>query len=130
MPVDDKGNQEPRGELTPEDREALKKRSAELGRRLDEVRHRKEGPAPGAGTTRGEAMARALRVSAELIGGIVVGAAIGWFLDKWLGLQKPWFFVLFFFLGAAAGMMNVIRSAMREKTPPLPSVRDDEDDDR
>jgi ATP synthase protein I len=116
--------------MSPEDREAFRKRSAELGRRLEEVQHRKDGPAPGAGTARGEAMGRALRVSAELIGGIVTGAAIGWFLDKWLGLEKPWFFVLFFFIGAAAGMLNVIRTAMREKTPPLPSVPDDEDEDR
>jgi ATP synthase protein I len=130
MPVDDKDNHGPRGELTPEEREALRKRSAELGRRLDEVRHRKDVSAGNAGASRGEAMARALRVSAELIGGIVVGSGIGWLLDKWLGLQKPWFFVLFFLLGAAAGMMNIIRSAMREKTPPLPSAPDDEDGDR
>ena len=74
-------------------------------------------------------MGRALRVSAELIGGIVVGSLIGWGLDRWLGLQKPWFFILFFLLGAASGILNVIRMAMREKkTPALPSVRDDEDD--
>ena len=38
--------------------------------------------------------------------------------------------VLFFLLGAAAGMLNVIRAAMREKTPPLPSVKDERDDDK
>lgn len=76
-------------------------------------------------------MGRALRVSAELIGGIVVGSLIGWGLDRWLGLQKPWFFILFFLLGAASGILNVIRMAMREKkTPALPSVPDDEDAER
>ena len=124
----------PRGTMAPEDREAIKQRSDALGQRLNEAKHRKYGPAGGSGATdganRGEAMGRALRVSAELIGGIVVGSAIGWFLDGWLGLEKPWFFVLFFLLGASAGILNVIRMAMREKTPPLPSVKDDADDEK
>ena len=130
MSVDGKDNHGPRGQMAPEDRDAIKKRSDELGRRLDEAKHRKDGPATSqrAEGGRGDAMGRALRVSAELIGGIVVGGAIGWFLDGWLGLDKPWFFILFFLLGAAAGIMNVIRMAMREKTPPLPSVKDDADE--
>ena len=133
MPVDDKDNHGPRGQIAPEDREVIRQRSDAIGRRLDEAKHRKDGPAaPGrtAGAGRGEAMSRALRVSTELIGGILVGSAIGWFLDGWLGNQKPWFFILFFMLGAGAGMLNVIRMAMREKTPPLPSVKDDGDEDK
>ena len=121
-----------RGEMAPEDREAFKKRSEEIGRRLDEAKHRK-APSAQAGSAardRGAAMGRALRVSAELLGGIVVGSAIGWFLDGWLGLQKPWFFILFFLLGAAAGILNVIRMAMRERTPPLPSVPDEREEDK
>ncbi len=132
MSVDGKDNHGPRGEMAPEERAAFEKRSAELARKLDAARHAKDGGAgskSGGGAGRGPAMARALRVSTELIGGIVVGGAIGWFLDKWLGLEKPWFFILFFLLGAAAGIMNVIRIAMREKkTPPLPSTKDDDED--
>ena len=131
MPVDGKPGQGPRGELTPEERAALEKRSSELGRKLGEARttglgSRQASPSDGG---RGEAMGRALRLSAELIGGIVVGSAIGWYLDGVLGNQKPYLFILFFLLGAAAGMMNVIRTAMREKTPPLPSVKDERDED-
>ncbi len=76
------------------------------------------------------AMGRAMRLSAELIGGVVAGGLIGWYLDKWLGNEKPWLFILFFLIGAAAGMMNVIRASMREKTPPLPSVKDERDEDK
>ena len=75
-------------------------------------------------------MGRAMRISAELTGGIVVGSAIGWFLDGWLGNKKPWFFILFFLLGAAAGILNVIRMAMRERTPPPPSVPDARGEDK
>ena len=73
-------------------------------------------------------MGRALRISTELIGGIVVGGAIGWALDHWLGNKKPWLFILFFLLGAVAGIMNIVRAAAKEKTPPAPSVPDDEVD--
>jgi ATP synthase protein I len=113
--------------MSAEEREAIRRRSSDLGRKLEEAKspHR-------AGTGRsdqGAAMGRAWRVAAELIGGIVVGSVIGYFLDRWLGLDKPWFFILFFLLGATAGILNVVRSAMRERTPAsLPSVKDDEDD--
>ena len=38
----------------------------------------------------------------------VIGAWLGWVLDEWLGTE-PWLFVAFFFLGLAAGMLNVYR---------------------
>lgn len=125
MSVDGSKQPDPRGEIAPEDREALRRRSQEIGQRLDTVnRQRDEGRRP-----RGPSPAsRGLRASAELIGGIVAGGLIGWYLDKWIGTEKPIMFVLFFLLGAAAGILNVIRTAMREKTPPAPSVRDDDED--
>lgn len=39
-----------------------------------------------------------------------LGAALGYVLDRWLG-TSPWLFVLCFFLGAAAGVVNVVRVA-------------------
>jgi ATP synthase protein I len=136
MSSNDKDDRKSRGEIAPEERDSIHQRSTDLGRKLEAAR---QGPVAGAnarraadaGKDRGEAMGRALRVSAELIGGIVVGSLIGSGLDRWLGLQKPWFFILFFLLGAASGILNVIRMAMREKkTPALPSVPDDEDAER
>ena len=41
---------------------------------------------------------------------IVIGAYVGWVLDKWLG-TSPWLFFLFFVLGLAAGALNVYRTA-------------------
>jgi ATP synthase protein I len=40
---------------------------------------------------------------------IVMGAAIGLGLDRWLG-TRPWGFLIFFAIGVAAGILNVYRA--------------------
>lgn len=52
----------------------------------------------------------ALRCGADLISGLMVGVGIGYALDTYVFDTKPWLMVLFFFLGAAAGIMNVFRT--------------------
>lgn len=56
------------------------------------------------------AVGMAFRIGVELISALGVGVGIGWLLDRWLG-TKPWLMVVFLFLGAAAGMLNVYRLA-------------------
>ena len=51
----------------------------------------------------------AARIVTELVAGIAVGVGIGLGLDYWLG-TKPWFMIVFFFLGSGAGMLNVYRT--------------------
>ena len=51
----------------------------------------------------------AMRIGTELVAAIAVGIGVGYALDLWLG-TKPWLMVLFFFLGSAAGMLNVYRA--------------------
>jgi F0F1-type ATP synthase assembly protein I len=41
---------------------------------------------------------------------VVIGAWVGRVLDAWLG-TSPWLFLLGFFLGLAAGVINVYRTA-------------------
>lgn len=48
------------------------------------------------------------RVGVEVVSALVVGIVIGFVLDRWLGTW-PWLFLLFFVLGAAAGILNVYR---------------------
>jgi len=57
-----------------------------------------------------QGLALAGRVAVELVAGIAVGGFLGWLLDSWLG-TTPLFMVVLFFIGAAAGMMNVWRAA-------------------
>ena len=54
--------------------------------------------------------AKGFRLSSELVAGVVVGAGIGWLIDRWLGVS-PWGLVVFLLLGFAAGVLNVMRSA-------------------
>lgn len=56
------------------------------------------------------AFARGFRLSSELVAGVLVGAFIGWALDKWLGIS-PWGLIVFLLLGFAAGVINVMRTA-------------------
>ena len=53
----------------------------------------------------------AMRIGVELVAALIVGVAIGYFLDKWLG-TKPWLMLLGFVFGSAAGFMGAYRAAM------------------
>ena len=52
----------------------------------------------------------ALKLSTEMVAAVLVGSIIGFILDNWFD-SKPWLTIIFFFVGAAAGILNVIRSA-------------------
>jgi ATP synthase protein I len=55
-------------------------------------------------------MGVAFRLTTELVVGVFLGAAIGLAIDRWLG-TRPWFLLVFFFIGMAAGVLNVYRAA-------------------
>ena len=59
---------------------------------------------------RGTFMGNAFKLGTELVAAVAVGTIIGFILDNWFD-TKPWLIIIFFFLGAAAGMLNVIRTA-------------------
>ena len=52
----------------------------------------------------------AFKLSTELVAAVAVGTIIGFIFDKTFD-TKPWFILIFFFVGVGAGIMNVIRSA-------------------
>ena len=81
----------------------LSKRIAEFESRQQEKRQHMKAQLPTGG------MALAGRVTTELVAGVVVGTFIGWAFDNWLG-TTPTLMVVFFFIGSAAGMMNVWRA--------------------
>ncbi len=59
---------------------------------------------------RGSFMGNAFKLGTELVAAVAVGTIIGFILDTWFD-TKPWLIIIFFFLGAAAGILNVIKAA-------------------
>ena len=98
------------------DEAALSARLGSLDHRLSEIRDSRNittdqpGAGGGDGAARASAMARGFRLSSELVAGVVVGALIGWGFDRLLS-TSPFGLIVFFLLGFAAGVLNVIRSA-------------------
>ena len=61
---------------------------------------------------KGSFMGSAFKLGTELVASVAVGTIIGFILDSWFD-TKPWLIIIFFFLGTAAGILNVIRTANR-----------------
>ena len=61
---------------------------------------------------RGSFMGSAFKLGTELVASVAVGTIIGFILDTWFD-TKPWLIILFFFLGSAAGILNVIKAAKK-----------------
>ena len=61
---------------------------------------------------RGSFMGSAFKLGTELVSAVAFGTIIGFILDSWFD-TKPWFIIIFSFLGTAAGILNVIRTANR-----------------
>jgi len=55
-------------------------------------------------------LGRALKLSAEMVGGVLFGAGIGLLIDYALGIS-PWGAIVFLMLGFAGGVLSVMRSA-------------------
>jgi ATP synthase protein I len=96
------------------DEAALSARLQRLGEGLGQARER-AGPQPsdspgGDRATAASGYARGFRLSSELVAGVLVGAGIGWLIDRLLGIS-PWGLIVFLLLGFVAGVLNVMRSA-------------------
>ena len=78
--------------------EIAKKRANK--RNLDNEKH---NPSP---------IGTAFKLSTELVSAVAVGTIIGFILDKTFG-TTPWLILIFFFVGVAAGILNVVKTAKK-----------------
>ena len=116
MAKDKNDNASGNGDQSSSDEAALSARLGSLDHRLSEIRDSRKiktdqpGTESGDTAARASAMALGFRLSSELVAGVVVGAAIGWGVDRWLS-TSPFGLIVFFLLGFVAGVVNVVRSA-------------------
>jgi len=96
----------------PADEAELAARLQRLGERLGQQRSdRPPEHDPGQdATSDSSALARGIRLSSEFVAGIVVGAGLGWLIDRLAG-TAPWGMIVFLLLGFAAGVLNLMRAA-------------------
>jgi ATP synthase protein I len=72
---------------------------------IRKVEEKKEG-------SNAASLGKALKISTELVASVFVGATIGFLLDNWFD-TKPLLTICFFFMGVAAGILNVFKSAKK-----------------
>jgi ATP synthase protein I len=84
---------------------------ARLGAEIDQARRdRLRQEAMGRAAPPRGALGLGFRIAVELVASLCVALALGWLFDRAVG-TRPWGLIVFFFLGAAAGMLNVFRAA-------------------
>ena len=111
------GDGDGKSDLSADRKEELSGRLRDLDRQLD-ARRAKDG-APGHAGRKSEnpGFALALRLGADFVAGVVLGAALGWGVDRLFG-TGPWGLMVFLLLGFAAGILTVLRSTGLAKPGP------------
>lgn len=83
----------------------------EFSERLDRMRAEPDEKSPHSA---GAGLGRAMRISTELLAGLLVGGALGYGLD-WLLESSPWFLLAGLGVGFAAGLRNLSRMLNTER---------------
>lgn len=96
----------------PADEAALSARLQRLGERLGQQQPARFSENRQGATSDTSGLARGLQLTAEFAAGILVGAAIGWLMDRWLG-TRPWGMMVWLMLGFGAGIRNLMRAGAR-----------------
>ncbi len=109
--------------------------NADAPRRFDErLAAAEAAQARARGGDAQRAMAQGYRFLGEVVGGVLMGAGLGWLLDHFAG-TRPFGLVGGLLIGTGFSIFVAVRSASRmtrdqmAKAGPLPSVPDDEDED-
>ena len=85
-----------------EERKKISKKIVEFQNKYKRISPDDEG--------RSSAFGIAMRITTDLISGVIIGGIMGWSLDKMFGTE-PWLLIIFFVFGVFAGISNVIRTA-------------------
>lgn len=98
----------------PDDQEqGLRRRLDTLDERLD---RRRADDQQGQEKTKSAGYANALRLSSEFVAAVLVGAGLGYLIDRGFG-SSPWAMIVMLLFGFAAGVVNVMRAAGKMADP-------------
>ena len=86
------------------------KKSNNLTTRLKSAKDKVDRKSLNNDNNQPSSLGMALKLSTEMVAAVLVGTIIGFILDSWFD-SKPWLIIIFFFVGVAAGITNVIRTA-------------------
>lgn len=87
----------------------LDDRLSKLGNKLDQHRVDSDGADGGKGLQDNRGMAFGMKIASEFVSAVIVGAALGWVFDYWVG-TAPFGLIVLLMLGFAAGVINVMRA--------------------
>ena len=99
------GPSQPEG-LSHQEKAVLKNRLDQLGQKLDKATEKDTG---AHAKSRASGLGIAMRMGSEFVVAVLIGGAMGWGLDQWLG-STPFLMFLFLMFGFAAGTLNIIRA--------------------
>ncbi len=114
-PTSENDRMSPKGALSQETRERqgtrdeFQQRLDKLGKKLDQASKGDQTDQPQSSSS---GLGIAMRMGSEFVAAVLIGGAMGWFLDKWMG-STPFMLFLFLMVGFAAGTMNIIRVGKR-----------------
>ena len=86
------------------------KKSNNLTTRLKSAKYKMDRKSLNNDNNQPASLGMALKLSTEMVAAVLVGTIIGYILDSWFD-SKPWLIIIFFFVGVAAGITNVVRTA-------------------
>lgn len=101
--------------MTDSENQDLSARRAKLDAALAQKSGKKEEEVKNSATSN-TGWGAALKISSEFIGGVLVGAGIGYLLDSFAG-TAPWGMIVFLMLGFAAGVLNILRATGKVAEP-------------
>lgn len=92
----------------------------DFDKRLSEATHKKAGQKSEKQDFESResksSMGIAFRIGIEMVSGVIVGGGLGLLIDHYFG-TSPWGMIIFFFLGCAAGILNVYKATQRINRP-------------
>ncbi|MGB0573821.1 MAG: AtpZ/AtpI family protein [Hyphomicrobiales bacterium] len=96
--------------MSRDDKSAQEEKLREIAEKIEKYKFNHTSNDVKQKNKRGKQISIAMRLSTELVVASIVGAILGWYIDKWLN-TKPIFFIIFLLLGVVSGVKTAISTS-------------------